>query len=167
MDAALFEKEVRQGLENAVIKLSQIDGFVLHGFNIGTEPAAGVTEFSADTRSNSDQVVRQMREWQRKTAKRMDAIGRASWKKALLRPCVRNDNPADFKFYGIVRVTHTQWYQTAAESDAWDRIEAVLMRLRYDAALLIGERLKVEPDAEVTISTRTDCCDRPLPIAAQ
>lgn len=52
----------------------------------------------------------------------------------------------------------------ADATEGWDVVEPVLTRLRDEAARPIGQRLAIEPDAEVSIGTRKDWYDRAVPI---
>lgn len=81
-----------------------------------------------------------------------------------MQPYARNNNPADFEYRNIVEIEHKDWRRLIADTDGWDLVEDVLMRLRSDAAILIAQSLSTEPDAEVSIGTRRDWYDRPIPI---
>lgn len=166
MNIARYENELRQGMTEAVGKLNQIHGFVLHAFNIWTDPQVGVSEFSADTKRNSDNYVREMREWQFTEVQKLRAEGRDKLADLVARPFIRSDNPADFEHRGIVRIKHADWDLEMTGDGGWDVVEEVLTRLRDEAAVLIGQRLSVEPDAEVSIGTRTDWRDRPVPVTS-
>jgi hypothetical protein len=162
MSVTGYESELRRGLPEAVEKLSRIDGFVLYAFNVWTDPRAGVTEFSAETRGNSDRFVREFRQWQQAEVRRLRAAGRHDLAGLLALPRARTDNPADFEHRGIVRITHSDWDKVVAGLDAWDVVEQALARLRGEAAALIARTLPADPDAEVSIGTRKDWHDRPL-----
>lgn len=160
MNVELYEHEMRQGLIDAIDQLARIDGLVIHAFNAWTDPSSGISEFSADTRDNSDRVVRQMQEWQEATAKTLDQIGRPTWKAAVLRPCLRNDNPAEFKYRGVVRLQHEAW-NNEMDENRWPLIQPILVRIRDEAVELIRGRLKCETDAQVSIGTERDWNDLP------
>jgi hypothetical protein len=162
-----YERELRRGLTEAIAKLRQIDGFVLHSFNIWTDPAAGVSAFSADTRRNSDRFVRKTNAWQRAEAKRLRSRGDLELADLADRPLTRTDNPADFEYRSIIKIEHSCWQRLLLRLRGWDLVEDVLMRLRDEAAILIAQSLSTEPDAEVSIGTRHDWYDRPIPIPKQ
>lgn len=168
MEASTYENELRRGLTEAIGMLTQINGFVLHSFNIWTDPEAGVSAFSADTRSNSERFVREAAEWQDQEARKLRAAGRHKLAKLIEQPRSRTDNPADFEYRNIVRIEHSNWEHVMANvENRWDVVEPVLMRLRDAAAQLINRTLRVEPDAQVSIGTREDWYDRSIPILAR
>src|SRR5215218_2444109 len=153
MTVADYGSELRRGLAEAVEKLSRIDGFALYAFNVWTDPHAGVTEFSAETRRHSDRFAREFRQWQEAEVERLRAAGRHDLAELLARPRTRTDNPADFEHRGIVRITHANWDRVIAGRDPWDVVEPALARLRGEAAALIARTLPTDPDAEVSIGT--------------
>jgi hypothetical protein len=167
MNSQLYEDELRSGLAAAIEKLKRIDGFALYGFNIWTDPDDGVSEFSAETRRNSDQFVKETREWQASEAQNLRAGGRDDLADLIAKPIVRTDNPADFEYRGLVRIEHSDWEPSMDDVDRWDMVEEVLTRLRDEAVALIGRSVNVEPGAEVSIGTRNDWYDRPVPVVQQ
>jgi hypothetical protein len=164
MDARSYEEELRQGLEEAINRLAEIEKFSLYTFNIWTDLDAGVIEFSADTRDNSERVVRAMQVWQEEMANKLQRMGRPHWANSVSRPYSRNQNPAEFAYKGIVRLEHTAWSSNPVNMQLWDVVEKVLLRLRDRAVATISSRLEIEPDAEVSIGTRHSWYDSPVPI---
>jgi hypothetical protein len=160
-----YENELRRGLVEAIHKLSSVPGFVLYSFNIWTDIGAGASAFSADDRANSSAVVRTVNQMKVAMAARMRAVGEHKLAEVTARPCFRNDNPAEFKLCEVVKIEHADWGQLSEENEeVCNAVEGILERTRDIAAEMIPTMLPVEPDAEVTISTRTSWCDRAVPI---
>ena len=165
MSIEQYEREVNEGLKQALRTLKRIDGFVLYSLNIWTDPAAGVTSFSADTRENSGRFVKDQMTWQAEEAKRLRSLGDHELADLIDRPRSRTDNPADFEYRDIVRIEHVDWHKVVADAkDIWDAVEMVLSRTRNNAANMIPRILSTEPDAEVSIGTRRDWYDNSVPI---
>ena len=135
---------------------------LIYTVSIWTDPNAGRSAVSFDTRANSNAKVEQSNAWSKTQYDRLMEEGETEEAELFLPNEGRNTNPADFAFRNLVECAHSafpdDWEETS-EGRCWNELEPLLLALGKAMSSELGP-LGVERDAEIGVNSRRDWYDK-------
>lgn len=163
-DRDLYLSEMRELLERAKRRWQEeLSDVPIFAVNIWTDPAALASAVGLETRSNSDKKVAEMHEFALQERNRLLKRGDQRMADLFLPPLAaqRNESSADFAYRNFAETEHVSFDYDWGESEAcWKDLEPALIEVR-DLAMQLFRGFKLDPDAEVAVSSRNEWYDHP------
>jgi len=155
----LYKKEMLEMIKRALKRINKTNtDFEIYTVSIWTDPNAGISAISFDSKENSDRVVKEANKWSKKHYDKLIKENKADEAEMYLPSEGRSSNPADFELSNFTECDNNAFdenWEQASNGKCWAELEPMLMQIG-EAAFIEIQRMNLSPDFQLGVNGRND-----------